>query len=92
MTQLEQTQSVVLDPPAPAGTTLFPTVLRVAWLSIGLGLAPPGRRGLPRDQRGDVPAGLRAGAVCLGGAGEAPARVKDPERTSRTPRTNQARP
>jgi len=43
MTQLEQTQSVVLDPPAaagtPAGTALFSTVLRVAWLSVGLGLA-----------------------------------------------------
>lgn len=45
MAQLEQTQSVVLDPPAaaghpaPADTALFPTVLRVAWLSIGLGLA-----------------------------------------------------
>ncbi|HWN42531.1 MAG TPA: hypothetical protein VNW71_09930 [Thermoanaerobaculia bacterium] len=41
MTQLEQTQSVVLDKPAAAsGTTdLFRTVLRVAWLSICLGLA-----------------------------------------------------
>ena len=41
--QLEQTQSVALDPPAatrtPAGTALLPTILRVAWLSIGLGLA-----------------------------------------------------
>lgn len=40
MTQLEQTQSVVLDPPVAAGTNaLFGKVLRVAWLSIGLGLA-----------------------------------------------------
>lgn len=41
MTQLEQTQSVVLDPvPArPGASTLFATVLRVAWLSILLGLA-----------------------------------------------------
>jgi hypothetical protein len=41
MTQLEQTQSVVLDPPAAASGTndLFRTVLRVAWLSICLGLA-----------------------------------------------------
>ncbi len=40
MTQLEQTQSVVLDPPAASGTNdLFRTVLRVAWLSICLGLA-----------------------------------------------------
>ncbi|HWM95174.1 MAG TPA: hypothetical protein VN493_30750 [Thermoanaerobaculia bacterium] len=42
MTQLEQTQSV-MDPPAakPAAgaNALFPTILRVAWLSIGLGLA-----------------------------------------------------
>ena len=39
MTQLEQTQSVVLDPPAASGTNdLFRTVLRVAWLSICLGL------------------------------------------------------
>src|SRR5687767_4636397 len=40
MTQLEQTQSVVLDPPAASSTNaLFRTVLRVAWLSICLGLA-----------------------------------------------------
>jgi hypothetical protein len=40
MTQLEQTQSVVLDSPAASGTNdLFRTVLRVAWLSICLGLA-----------------------------------------------------
>ena len=41
MAQLEQTQSVVLDdPPVAAGTNdLFRKVLRVAWLSIGLGLA-----------------------------------------------------
>lgn len=40
MTQLEQTQSVVLDPPVATGTSdLFRKVLRVAWLSIGLGLA-----------------------------------------------------
>jgi hypothetical protein len=40
MTQLEQTQSVVLDPPAASGTNaLVRKVLRVAWLSICLGLA-----------------------------------------------------
>ena len=40
MTQLEQTQSVVLDPPAATGTNaLFRRVLHVAWLSICLGLA-----------------------------------------------------
>lgn len=40
MTQLEQTQSVVLDPPAASGTNdLFHRVVRVAWLSICLGLA-----------------------------------------------------
>jgi hypothetical protein len=40
MTQLEQTQSVVLDPPVASGTNdLLRTVLRVAWLSICLGLA-----------------------------------------------------
>ena len=41
MAQLEQTQSVVLDPPRAAASSnaLLPTVLRVAWLSIGLGLA-----------------------------------------------------
>jgi hypothetical protein len=40
MTQLEQTQSVVLDPPAATGANaLFRRVLHVAWLSIGLGLA-----------------------------------------------------
>ncbi|HVG07232.1 MAG TPA: hypothetical protein VNM67_05965 [Thermoanaerobaculia bacterium] len=40
MTQLEQTQSVVLDSPAASGTNpLVRTVLRVAWLSICLGLA-----------------------------------------------------
>ena len=40
MTQLEQTQSVALDSPAASGSTnaLFGTVLRVAWLSICLGL------------------------------------------------------
>jgi hypothetical protein len=43
MAQLEQTQSV-LDPPAATPpqavpASLFPTILRVAWLSIGLGLA-----------------------------------------------------
>ena len=40
MTQMEQTQSVVLDPPAARGANpLVHTVLRVAWLSICLGLA-----------------------------------------------------
>ena len=40
MTQLEQTQSVVLDPPAATGTNaLFHRVLHVAWLAICLGLA-----------------------------------------------------
>lgn len=40
MTQLEQTKPVVLDPPVAAGANaLFHKVLRVAWLSIGLGLA-----------------------------------------------------
>lgn len=40
MTQLEQTQSVVLDPPAASGTNaLVRRVLSVAWLSICLGLA-----------------------------------------------------
>jgi hypothetical protein len=40
MTQLEQTQSVVLDPPVASGTNaLLRRVLHVAWLSIGLGLA-----------------------------------------------------
>lgn len=40
MTQLEQTQSVVLDPPVAARpNALVPQVLRVAWLSICLGLA-----------------------------------------------------
>lgn len=47
MAQLEQTQSV-LDPPAASlpppsaaktAASLLPTILRVAWLSIGLGLA-----------------------------------------------------
>ncbi len=39
MTQLEQTQSVILDPPAASGASaLVHQVLRVAWLSIGLGL------------------------------------------------------
>lgn len=46
MAQLEQTQSVLDPPPAPRAqaatkttSSLFPTILRVAWLSIGLGLA-----------------------------------------------------
>ena len=40
MTQLEQTQSVVLDPPVAAAPNLLVSqVLRVAWLSICLGLA-----------------------------------------------------
>ena len=39
MTELEQTQSVVLEAPAASGTNaLFGTVLRVAWLSICLGI------------------------------------------------------
>lgn len=44
MTDLEQTQSVVLERSRVAGRPaatqpLWPTILRVAWLSIGLGLA-----------------------------------------------------
>lgn len=39
MTQMEQTQSVALDPPVAAPKALVPQVLRVAWLSICLGLA-----------------------------------------------------
>lgn len=42
MTDLEQTQSVVLEPSrayAHTAKPLWPTILRVAWLSIGLGLA-----------------------------------------------------
>ncbi len=43
MTNLEQTQSVVLDnlrtAERAAGQPIMPTILRVAWLSIGLGLA-----------------------------------------------------
>ena len=44
MTDLEQTQSVVLEAPRASGRTgaaqpVWPTILRVAWLSIGLGLA-----------------------------------------------------
>ena len=35
---MEQTQSVVLDPPVAAPNVLVPRVLRVAWLSICLGL------------------------------------------------------
>lgn len=43
MTNMEQTQSVILDTPRAAvraaGQPVLPTILRVAWLSIGLGLA-----------------------------------------------------
>ena len=36
---MEQTQSVVLDPPVATPNVLVPRILRVAWLSICLGLA-----------------------------------------------------